>query len=287
MFRYLLFKIGQALICFTPRKFAFCLAVFISDLQYHFSKIDRYAVKANLEHVLREGQDIDHTAREIFRNFGCYLVEFFLMRKLVTPEFIRDCVSIEGLNHLDKAMDHQKGVIVLSAHLGNWELGAACLSTLGYPVHAVALPHKQQLVNDLFNAQREAKGITIIPSHLAVRQCLKTLREAKVVAIVGDRDFKGGGKPMDFLGKTALIPRGAAALSLKTQSPILPVFFTRENDGFYKLVICDAISPGVNTNISKEEDIENHMMKKIVHVIEKKIKQNPSQWMMFREFWES
>jgi len=149
----------------------------------------------------------------------------------------------------------------------------------------IALPHKERPVNDLFNAQRERWRINVVPSNLAVRKCLETLRNNRCVALVADRDFSAHGERMDFLGRQMLIPKGAAIFSAKTAAPILPVFMIREPDDSYTLSVEEPIFPPQPASETVDKDIALGIMSRYKEVIEKKIRKYPTQWLMFREFW--
>ena len=159
------------------------------------------------------------------------------------------------------------------------------MSVLGYPLMAVALPHKERPVNDLFNHQREVKGITVVPSNVAVRKCIDTLRNNKLVALVADRDFTLHGEVLDFLGRKAFIPKGAALFSIKTGAPIVPCFMTRNPDDTFVLSLEQPIVPPLEIKETIAQDALIKVMRQYTDVIENKIRQFPTQWLMFREFW--
>ena len=265
------------------------MAEIISDLQYLCSWKDRQNVRANLREIISSNENLAFHTREVFRNFGRYLVEFFQMNRFLNMSYIKRNVQIEGLEKIQKVLEQGRGGIFVSAHFGNWELGSAILSLLGYPSAVVALPHKQKFINDLFNRQRESKGISVIPVQKAPRQCIKVLKENKLVGIVADRDFNLRGKVMDFLGKKAIVPRGAAIFSYKTGAPIIPVFLQRNlnrtTQKIFKLSVKDPIFPSDFLKEEKEELIIHAIMKKYIKAIEEKIYQQPSQWLIFRKFW--
>ena len=207
MLKYYFYKCGQALVGIFPLKFAYRVAVFLSDLKYFCSPRDRQAVKDNLRVICEDGVDIDLIARGVFRNFGKYLVEFFSMPTF-TEEFIRKNVTFENRHRLDEALQKGKGVIIMTAHIGNWELGGLVLGRVGYSLTAIVLPHKEHSVNELFNRQRAEGGVTVVPASSAIRRCLRTLRENGIIALVADRDFSATGDAMSFFGKQTMIPRG-------------------------------------------------------------------------------
>ena len=285
MFKFLMYKIGQFWVNRLSSQTAYRVAVILSDLQYFFSFRDRRAVRQNLKEILKSDGDLSFLTREVFRNFGRYLVEFFRMEKHMDLEYVRSRIKVKDLHYLDQVLAKGKGGIVLTAHMGNWELGAAALSLMGYPIFAIALPHKERPVNDLFNHQREAKGITIIPSNVAVRRCIETLRSNQLVAMVADRDFSMRGELMDFLGKKTLLPKGAAIFSLKTGAPIIPIFLLRDKDEAYDLVVYEPIYPTRKVEDQCDDALLIEMISKYLPLIENKIRQFPDQWLMFRPFW--
>ncbi|MFA5088392.1 MAG: hypothetical protein WC552_05095, partial [Candidatus Omnitrophota bacterium] len=203
MFKFLVYKFGNFMVNRLPLPIAYRIALFISDLHYYFSFRDRRAVKNNLRIILGSEENLSVAAKEVFRNFGRYLVEFFRIAQDLNQQYIDRSVKIENLDVLKRVLSEGKGGIMVTAHICNWELGGGILSVLGYPLMAIALPHKEQPVNDLFNSQREVKGITVVPMNVSVRKSIETLKNNKLVALVADRDFTMSGEVMDFLGKKA------------------------------------------------------------------------------------
>jgi len=232
--------------------------------------------------ILPPEEQLSYSAREVFRNFGKYLVDFFKVQGSLSDEYIREHVTVKNMECLTEVLKKQKGAIIVTAHMGNWELGGCVISKLGYPPIAVALPHKERSVNELFNAQRTAEGMTIVPNNVAIRECIKGLKQNRLVALLADRDFNSSGEVVDFFGKKTIFPRGPAAFSLKTGAPIVPVFLIREKDDLFTLIFEEAIFPPEKEH-SKEDQID--MIKKYVSVIEDKVKQYPMQWFMFQRFW--
>jgi KDO2-lipid IV(A) lauroyltransferase len=159
------------------------------------------------------------------------------------------------------------------------------MSMLGHPMMAVALPHKERPVNDLFNKQRESRGIRVVPTSVAVRRSIETLRSNKIVALVADRDFGQHGMVLPFLGKKAMIPKGPAILSLKTGAPIVTCFMIREKGDHFTLIIEEPVFPDKQYHGTIDDQILKRMIQSYLGVIEEKIRQFPSQWLMFRKFW--
>jgi KDO2-lipid IV(A) lauroyltransferase len=284
MINYFLYRFGQWLALTLPIKFSYKLAEFFSDLHSLFSGKDRRDVAYNLKTIFpfKSDKEISVIRRQMKRNFGKYLVDFFRF-SLIDEEYIKKHVRIENIGYVQEALSLGKGVVALTAHLGNWELAGVATALSGHDLWAVALEHKNKKVNDFFNAQREGKRVHVIPFSSAVRQCLAVLRQKRVLALVGDRDFHGKGIMVDFFGKPAKLPLGPAVFSLKTGSPVVPGFLIREGSAdnfrlvFEKPII---LSPSGDT----EKDIKELVLAGKV-VLEKYIRMYPDQWFTFRRFW--
>jgi len=279
MIAYWFYRLGHFLAVSLPLKTAYAVADFLSILKYYISPRDRRAVKGNLRKILPENELplVNQYAKRVFINFGRYMIEFFRTSVFNQAE-IKRSIEIKGKEHVDNALKNGKGVIVLTAHVGNWELGGISMALLGYPMTGVALPHRHWKVNKFFNHQRESMGLAVIPSTgLAIRRVYEALANNRVVALVGDRDFAGAGIVLPFLGASKIIPRGPAVLTKRTGAPIIPGFVAKQDDGRYLL----EFFPPLNTDAGEEDVIRDYSS-----VIESIIRSYPDQWLMFREFWK-
>jgi len=250
-----------------------------------FAPTDLKVVSANLKAIFPEKPEaeIRNLAKQSFRNFAKYLVDFFRFAKIDTA-YIEKNIRIENIENFNQALDKNKGVIVLTAHLGNWELGGVIVAVLGYPFWAVALPHKDKKVDEFFNFQRESKGVKVIPLGKAVRTSINLLKENKMVALVGDRDFSAKGIVTDFFGKPTFFPEGPAAFALKTGAIIVPGFMVRNPDDTFTLRIEKPLE--VKASADREKDITD-IIAQYKLIFEGYIRNYPDQWYMFRKFWIS
>jgi len=283
MCQYLIYKFAQFLAMNLPLGKGYALASFIAKLHYLLSRTDRLIVYGNLRAIFpdRGGKEINRLAKEVFVNFAKYLTDFFRFEKL-DRAFVDKNVKVAGRENLDEALKRGKGVIALTAHLGNYELGGAVISLLGYKFNAVALNHKEKEVNDLFIGQRRRAGVNVIPLGAAVKKCYEALRRGEIVALVGDRDFTPHGLKTEFFGKDAMIPRGPAAFYLKAGAAIVPGFLIRMPDDTFELKFEKAVSYIPTGDGAIDEQKVTGMCLK---VIEEYISRYPSQWYMFRRFW--
>ena len=288
MFKFWLYKFGQFLTNQLSWRGSYKVALWISDAQCFFSFRDRRIVKENLRLILpaADPKKILRLTREVFRNFGRYLNEFSRMPQMANENYLREKVTTKNVERVGKALQRGHGGIILTAHLGNWEFGGVVLGMLGYPVTAIALPHKERPVNNLFNNQRAKMGMNVVPINFAIRRCSELLKNNQLVAIAADRDFTNNGEEIDFLGRKALIPKGAAMFSIRTKAAIIPTFFLRDQqkDKFI-LFIEEPIFPPQDIDSLNEKEQVLSLMRTCTKIIEDKIRKYPDQWLMFRPFW--
>ncbi|HIE35816.1 MAG TPA: hypothetical protein EYP89_01085 [Candidatus Omnitrophica bacterium] len=277
---YYLFLVGKFLSLTFPRGLCYFFARIIAFLYFCFSKKDRETLYYNLSVIVKDKKKIRKYIREVFINFSYYLVDFFRYSKL-NKKFIKKYVKITGLEYLEEAWKRKKGVIAITAHLGNYELGGAIVSLLGYPLYAVALPHRDKRIDIFFNLQREKVGIEVISTGgTTIKKCFSALRKGGIIALLGDRDFSRSGLRVKmFSSHYAYLPKGVVFFSLKTNSVVVPSFLIRKNKKFYHLIFEKPIfSPDEGL---KEEDI----IKRYVNVLEVYLKKYPQQWYMFEKYW--
>ena len=283
MLNYILYRIGEFVALRLPIKLCYRIAIIISDVRALFALQDRRQVQGNLKVIFPEKseKEIRQIRIRMFRNFAKYLVDFFRF-STIDKEYIKQNIQLQNLGYFDQALKESRGVIAVTAHLGNWELGAIVIALLGYPFSAVALVHKDKRVNAFFNAQREGRGMKVIPFGKAARQCLKVLAKNEVLALAGDRDFTGKGLIIDFFGKPTLLPVGPAAFAQKTKARIIPGFMVRNEDDTFTLRMEKPIE--ISTAGSDKDDLLA-LVEQYKIIIEDYIRKYPDQWYMFRKFW--
>lgn len=284
MLKYFLYRLAQSFALSLPIKAAYRLAVFAADLYSVFAFIDRRRVAQNLKIIFPQKTDCEISVirKQLFHNFAKYLVDFFRFNKL-DMRYIKENIHVRNMHHVDSALTLGKGVILVTAHLGNWELGGVVISMLGYPFITVALRHKSKEVDAFFNGQRQSKGVSVLALGNAAKGCLKALRKNELLGLVGDRDFVGKGMVVEFFGKPTVFPLGPAALSLQTKSKIIPGFMLRNKDDSFDLVMdkpIEYIPTGDN-----EKD-ERELIIRYKTIFEDYIRRYPEQWYMFRRFWK-
>jgi KDO2-lipid IV(A) lauroyltransferase len=174
----------------------------VASLIYVFSKRDRRGLAFNLSLALKRPVDdpfIKKTARQTFINYGHYMVDYFLIPQLPPHKAKIFFARLRGEEILKDALSKGQGAILLSAHVGNWEFGGTMMRLADYPLAVVAMAHNASATNALVNRLRKGKGIRVIEvdrSPFSGIEILRHLRGNGIVAMIGDRDFFGRGRPV-------------------------------------------------------------------------------------------
>ncbi len=189
----------------------------------------REALEANLARVLPALSPVDRraTARAAFGSFA-----------LAFARFLRGPggeVRVVGREHLEAARASGRGVIVLSAHLGDWEQGAARLAAEGLTLHIAARPHADAAIERLFAARRAHAGVRVLPSSSVATQGAAALRRGEWLALMADRGAARSGG--------ASVCAWAAALAQRTGALVLPAVCVRDDSGANVLRIEAPLSP--------------------------------------------
>ena len=186
-------------------------------------------------------------------------------------------VRVEGEEHLRHALELRKGVLALSAHLGNFALIGARLGAAGYPFSVVVKHPGDEQFAQLITKYRAQVGIGTIsakPRREAVRAILQALRENGIVLVIAD-EFKSGDVMVEFMGQHLPAPRGPATLAMRTGAVTLPMFATRQADDSIVLAIGPAIAAVRRHNL--EETIMATTALFTRH-LEDVIRRYPDQW---------
>jgi len=205
----------------------------------------RRVLRSNLR-VVTGRQNVEQLVFSTFCKFGLNWCDVMLMMRL-KGQRLHDLIGQRSSGApLDQALAAGNGAILISPHLGNWELGGLGLADLGYAVNVLTFREPDEKVNELREAVRQERGVRFIyvdrhdTSPLAIIEAVNALRRNEVLALLGDRDGSSHAIRMDFFGKPTDIPVGAAYLALASGAPVIPVFVPLEN-GKYSTLMDEAI----------------------------------------------
>jgi KDO2-lipid IV(A) lauroyltransferase len=247
----------------------------------------RKALNANLAHVLQsnDARFVDSVARQSFRNFGKYVIDF-IHYPLVTREEVRRRLRFDQWDELNAAAHSGRGVILCTIHFGNWDLGAAALAAYDYRVHAIAESFAYAPMNDLVQGSRARLGMRVIGHERVGPTVFRLLRRGEMLAMLVDvatRDASG--VRVDFFGAPALVSSAPARIALRTNAWVVPCVVLRGPDD--DLVIRPMIDASLRDFVaSGDEDADvRELTRRILHSMERTIREHPGQWFIFRRLW--
>ena len=224
-----------------------------------------------------------------FENIGRSAVEFIRL-DLIKPR-LREIMTVEGKEHLDRALARGRGVILMTGHIDNWEMAGARMTLEGYPIVPIYTPQRNQGgINDLIQRQRtDVAGMKMIPSEgAALREVFKALRSNNVVAILQDLDARGDGVKVPFFGLPASAHDGVVKLHRKFGSPVVPIFFLRSPDHIHhRAIIQDILSDERDEDGNPFGENMEKSLKMCHNILEGWIRANPEQWLWLLDRWES
>lgn len=200
-------------------------------------------------------------------------------------EEIRARIEVSGEEVVKQALERGKGVLVLIAHFGNYDLmGLFASRLLGYPVTIITKTLKNQRLNELWWELRQKAGLKTLPSHNAYRACVRALRRNELVGFMLDQNRPSGqGVFVDFFGKPASTTPGLAMMSAQTGAPVVPVFMRRRPDGRHVLEARPVIEPPPD----RKEETLRACTAAYTTIIEDEIRRDPAQWMWLHKRWKS
>ena len=223
----------------------------------------------------------EEIARRIFKNFNEFLFEFFKI-PVLDKDKMAGYFSFEGMENLNAALARGRGVILASAHVGNWEMAGAALALLGYKLHVVAGIQFSRALSEHVKDVKRKLNIEMVSPEEGYRALFRALNNNEIVVLLVDGDVFANGLKMNFFSKPARIPSGAAALALKTQASIVTGFVKREGRLRFKMHFDAPITPHSTGN--KADDVER-LSRTVLSRVESYIEDNLDQWSIFRDIW--
>jgi len=277
-----------------PRSIQKFFSVVVGDLFYFLMKKTRAHVRKNIEGVSKgrwSKERVDLLARKTFQNYGQYLLDYMVMHRLRPSNKDRWVEGEEGANYMIEALHAGKGVICITPHLGNWEIGGLLFSFKGGKLNVLTLDERDvdtRSFREEMRSRRGIKNLYINPkddSPMAILDAVKALRRNEIVAMLGDRIESQKAMVFDFFDRKTVFPIGVAILSMATGAPVLPVFVVMEKNRKYRGII----EPPIYFNPSSREDREAILregMERLIKKFEEYIEKYPDQWYNFYSYWK-
>jgi KDO2-lipid IV(A) lauroyltransferase len=251
--------------------------------------IGRWSIQRTpaLREVLREnmaiatgssGRQLEQLVGENARMFSRTIADYFRFSGPRMHRAGKVVSHFEGWEHLEAARRRGKGTIVVTGHIGHWELGGLLLALHGLPMTVITLPEPSDALTRWRKASRHRLGIETIavgPGHdFAFVEMLRVLRDNGVLAMLVDRPYSGSGHPVRQFGRETQFSTAAAMLAHHTGAAIVPAFVLQQPDGTYRALAC----PAVETTPGDLRDTLPENVQRIATIFEAQIRAHPDQW---------
>jgi len=282
----LLFRVMKFEVRLFPRKIDLFLGRFLGNCIYFLDRRHRRVAHKNIVIALGGSLPIPSMkkmARASFLHFGEVFMDLIKF-SVLSAEKQNSLLTISGESHLKEAAKGGRGILVVTAHYGNWEIGIIGLSKIG-TVNVVARAlDVEPLERELYKL-RTGFGAKIIYKDQATRQVLRALRNKEIVALLIDQNvLREQAIFVDFFGKQAATTPALAAFHLRTKAPIIPAFCYPTREQAYRLELFKPVE------VSLTDDYEADVItitQKCTKVIEDRIRQDPRYWLWFHDRWRT
>jgi len=222
-------------------------------------------------------------ARQSFQHLGMLFVEscFVLRRPL---EQITAQITLEGREYLRAVLERHGRALILTAHLGNWELLALGPALTGYPLTVVARALDSRALGAWAARLRQTAGVEVIDKRDALRPVLAALRRGRLVGVLLDQNTaRREGVFVPFFGRLASTSRAMAVLALRTRTPVIPAFTRRLAPGRHQITI----HPELPLPPAADENAVESFTAACTAAIEAAVRATPEQWLWSHDRWRT
>jgi KDO2-lipid IV(A) lauroyltransferase len=277
---------GKSIIARLPKNHMATLGRFLGNLAYTADPRHRRIVRRNLRFAFPEWAPsrVDEVSRRVFQNMGVTALEILQMLFL-SREDILQMVQTRGHENLQKALEHPKGAIMITAHIGNWEMAYQLgVCYVDRPVAAVARPIEPAFLDRFLTDFRTRFGSTIIKKKRALRAMARTLFQGNILGLLVDQGVSPSeGVEVSFFGRRVLATPAVALLARRYGSPVFPIYCVRQPDN-QLLAYMEPPLQLVNTRDQRADIVQNTQI--MMDSFEKAIRTYPEQWFWFHKRWK-
>ncbi len=252
---------------------------------------DRHAVSSAMAYVRRRfrSYNIFQRTRAVYNLFisqGKNLID----RYYYVAGLGRFDIELRGYDRIKSLLSNsEKGFILLTAHVGNWQVTMASLEKLGRTVYLLMSPEENAAVKDSLNIDSKNEKVRIIsPEGLlgGVIEIIKAVDEGSIVSIMGDRSYGRDTVKVNLMGEKAHLPYSAFTIAAAAGCPVVILLSAKVAAEKYMVDISNVIRPSVGSRARKQEEISGYVGE-FAGVLEKYSSEYPLQWFIFHDIWET
>jgi KDO2-lipid IV(A) lauroyltransferase len=259
-----------------PERLRYPLARWIGRLVCTFNARRRQILVANLTPLVG-AKEAAGMAPRLLGNFAMTAVDFFCARANLAREIHEENASV-----VDKAYRRFKKVILVTGHLGNWELGMSYLINKGFSTAGVYAPYREDEIVKWIMSHRNPEVEWIPAARGAVEACLNALERGRLLAMVADIPFGEKGRRVRMCGQWTHLPIGPWAIAARARAVVIPGFVLRQKPGQYRITFHDPIIPPEGTFRKQMQEMQEIFARHLEHYL----KTIPAQWGVLQPFWD-
>ena len=287
-FGWLGLQICSLIVKVIPSSYLYGFAKIVSSLAYRFATKQKNIAFDSLSIAFgrdKSKQEVDKIVQDCFTFIAKSAVELmFLMDR---PQLLKSRVDIIGKENLDNALSRNRGVILVSAHFGNFPLLLGKLAAEGYKSAGIMRPMRDSRVEKIFLEKRNKFGVKTIysqPRDICVNSTIQALRNNELVFIPIDQNFGTAGIFVNFFGRRAATATGPVIFAQRTKAALVPCFILRQEDDRHKIIFEPAL------DLKKGKDPEETILiniQRLTDIIESYIRKYPAHWGWIHRRWKS
>lgn len=283
--QYLAARVAEMGLAIAGPRPALRLAGVLGRIMFRWDHSHRQRTLANLEIAYPEHSAAQrrHLAARSFEHFIRLLVESCYCPRLFHEASWSWHNRLGSFGNALKLLNSGKPAIVLTGHLGNWEVLGSTMALLGYPIHAVARPIDHPLINDWLLGIRQRRGLKILAKKHAADDMVSILRAGGVLAFLADQSAGSRGMFVPFFGRLASAHKSIALLALTQNVPIIVGYARRiDRDFGFELGVADVIEPH---DWADRRDPVYYVTARHVRAIERIVRRWPEQYLWMHRRW--
>lgn len=251
-----------------------------SVIRYHRKDAIEALARSFPEKTPRERRDI---LNRMYKNLGTNIVEVLRFAR-IGDHYLRESIEWDDDQEAREVLAANKGLLVLSAHTGNWDLLCTVAPRFNYPATVITKNLRNSALNSYWMGTRARFGLKFVPAHNSYRQCLAALRNNEIVAFILDQNMiNTEGIFVDFLGKPACTSPGLAYMSAQSGAAVAPMFIIRLENGKHRVKVLPTIPPPPD----RKPDTIRIYTQRYTKVIENVIREHPDQWIWIHRRWRT
>lgn len=278
----------MALFRLLPMPVALAVGRAIGTLWWLVDARHRRVATDNIERALGDelsAPERRRLVRRVFQHFATIVPEIAKASQVIQSDSFDRHFEFENLDAIDRALALGKGVILVTGHIGNWEVLGMVTSLKGYDLTTIARQLDNPKLDALINRERERYGQEIVAKQGALRAMVSVLKRRGILTFVVDQNARESHVFVEFFGRPAATVRSVAALALRAETPIVFGVSVRQGPGLrYKVMVDDPIF--VKNTGDKDGDVQR-LTQDFTRRLERRVREYPEQWLWLHRRWKT